>query len=217
MTVASSDIHASYTTSHSFMTNCLVIFLVLRAVCAFPCPSECICKPIDMIDVDFKRMVYTMDCSHISLNDNQLIYHAEPWSFKDDTLVDDDDDDDDELKNEYVVAIDLTNSSSLKHFHHQTIRLTGFPIIVRSLSLACQSNKFILQSNAFNSSLYTNLQTLNLSSCCQQIPIECQQLFVPLTNLRVLDLSGSDMYKTCLDKPGRSNIDAHLSIDDIVR
>ncbi len=47
------------------------------------------------------------------------------------------------------------------------------------------------------------LKILNLSSCCKQIPKECQQLFRPLYNLQVLDLSGSDMYKSCLDTPGK--------------
>ena len=47
-----------------------------------------------------------------------------------------------------------------------------------------------------------SLRILNLSSCCKQMPYQCQQIFRPLKELRLLDLSGSDMYKVCLNTPG---------------
>lgn len=170
---------------------------------SFPCPPECICRPTDMIDVDFAQMTYIIDCSNVPLNDNKLSYSAESWTINEDKITDNDDNDDEDLTNSYRIFLDLTNSSSLRDFHSQTIELTGFTFSIGSLSLASQSDKFILQSNAFNSSIFQNLKLLNLSSCCRQIPIECPQLFSPLEKLEILDLSGSDMFKNCLDKQGK--------------
>jgi hypothetical protein len=153
-----------------------------------------------MIDVDFTRMTYTIDCSNAVLNDSRLVYRAEPWSIHEDKVVEDDPEE--QPDNDYIISIELTNTSTLKSFNSRTIALTDFSFVIRSLSVTSQSAQFVLQSDAFNSSLYDNLKMLNLSSCCRQIPIECQRLFSPLKKLELLDLSGSDMYKTCLDKPG---------------
>ncbi|CAF0757645.1 unnamed protein product [Adineta steineri] len=140
-------------------------------------------------------MTYTIDCSNVVLNDNKLIYHAQPWTILEDKI------DDDETINDYTISIDLSNSSSFKQFNNKTIQLTGFSFSIHSLSLTNQPKQFQLDSNAFNSLLYQNLQILNLSSCCQQIPVQCPELFRPLNKLEVLDLSGSDMYKSCLNTP----------------
>ena len=140
-----------------------------------------------------------MHCGNVSLNDGQLIYNAEPWSVADDTILDDDDDD---FTNEYQISIDLTNAASLERFDQRTIQFTGFSFTVESLSLANQSSNFSLVPHAFNATIYQTLHRLNLSSCCQKIPAECQRLFLPLKKLQVLDLSGSDMYRSCLGTPG---------------
>jgi hypothetical protein len=153
-----------------------------------------------MIDEDFIRMTYIIDCQNTILNNNKLIYHAQSGSILEDKIVDDQDDD---LLNDYIISIDLSNISSLKYFNNKTIQLTGFSFVIQSLSLTNQSKDFLLKSNSFNSILYENLKILNLSSCCQQIPIQCPQLFRSLNKLEVLDLSGSDMYKTCLNTPGK--------------
>lgn len=179
---------------------CSIFFFSVALIYAYPCPPECICPPLDMVDVDFTRMTYTIDCSNALLNGSRLVYQAAPWSIHEDKLVNNDDED--HLDNDYIISIDFTNTSALKSFHSRTIELTGFSFRLRSLSVASQSTEFVLQSHAFNSSLYEHLRVLNLSSCCRQIPIECQRLFSPLKKLEVLDLSGSDMYKNCLDKPG---------------
>jgi len=179
----------------------LILFLFfLTIINCFPCPSECICKPTDILDEDFTRMSYTIDCTNVILNNNQLVYHAQSWSILEDKIVDDQDDD---IINDYIISIDLSNSSLLKQFDNKTIQLTGFSYLIQSLSLTNQSKNFLLQSNAFNSILYQNLKLLNLSSCCQQIPTQCPQLFLPLNKLEILDLSGSDMYKSCLNTPSK--------------
>jgi hypothetical protein len=179
----------------------LILFLFfLTIINCFPCPSECICKPTDILDEDFTRMSYTIDCTNVILNNNQLVYHAQSWSILEDKIVDDEDDD---TINDYIISIDLSNSSLLKQFDNKTIQLTGFSYLIQSLSLTNQSKNFLLQSNAFNSILYQNLKLLNLSSCCQQIPIQCPQLFLPLNKLEILDLSESDMYKSCLNTPSK--------------
>jgi hypothetical protein len=179
-----------------------LIFLLFSTILvdSFPCPSECICKPTDTIDEDFTRMSYIIDCTNVKLNNNKLIYQAQTWSILEDKKVDDLDDD---IINDYVISIDLSNSLSLKQFNNQTIQLTDFSYLIQSLSLTNQAKNFLLESNSFNSDLYQNLKILNLSSCCQQIPIQCPQLFYPLKKLQVLDLSGSDMYKSCLDTSGK--------------
>jgi hypothetical protein len=146
-------------------------------------------------------MSYIIDCKNVLLNDNKLIYNAQSWSIFEDKIVDDQDDD---TINDYIISIDLSNSLSLKEFTNKTIQLTGFSFLIQSLSLTNQSKNFFLQSNSFNSILYQNLKILNLSSCCQQVPNQCPQLFSPLNKLEVLDLSGSDMYKSCLNTPGIS-------------
>jgi hypothetical protein len=179
----------------------LILFLFfLTIINCFPCPSECICKPTDILDEDFTRMSYTIDCTNVILNNNQLVYHAQSWSILEDKIVDDEDDD---TINDYIISIDLSNSSLLKQFDNKTIQLTGFSYLIQSLSLTNQSKNFLLQSNSFNSILYQNLKLLNLSSCCQQIPIQCPQLFLPLNKLEILDLSESDMYKSCLNTPSK--------------
>ena len=178
-----------------------IVLSSLTIVSSFPCPPECICEPSAMIDVDFTRMRYAMHCGNLSSNDGQLIYNAEPWSIADDTILDDDDDD---FTNEYQISIDLAHAASLERFDHRTIQFTGFSFTIESLSLANQSGNFSLVPNAFNSSIYQTLHCLNLSSCCQKIPTDCQRLFSPLKKLRVLDLSGSAMYRSCLGTPGTS-------------
>ena len=162
----------------------------------FPCPPECICKPSDTTADDFTRMIYTINCTRIQLHNNQLIFRAQSWSIVEDKIEDDD------TISDYIISIDLSNSQSLNHFDHTTIQLTGFSFFMQSLSLTNQPKQFELKPNAFNSSQYQNLRMLNLSSCCQRIPPDCPQLFRSLNKLEVLDLSGTDMYKTCLDTPG---------------
>jgi hypothetical protein len=191
-----------------FRIQSIFLFLYLTLVQSYPCPPECICKPTDTTDFDFTRMNYIIDCQNVSLNNTKLIYQAEPWSILEDTIVDDDDDDD--TTNDYIISIDLSNSLSLKQFNNKTIQLSGYSFIIQSLSLTSQSENFILESNAFDSTLYQNLKTLNLSSCCQQIPTECPQILRPLNKLRVLDLSGSELYKTCLNTLGISTTNFHF-------
>ena len=176
----------------------------------FPCPMECICKPGDSNDFDFTAMSFTIDCSGVPLTNNRLFMKAEPWAIREEKILGINDDDD-ESTDGYTISIDLTNSSTLKSFNRQTIQFKGFSFFIESLSLTSQSNKFILESNAFNDSQFRNLRTLNLSNCCQQIPIECPQLFSPLNKLEILDLSGSDMYKHCLDRPGKTISDRESS------
>lgn len=166
----------------------------------FPCPSNCLCKPTEILDEDFKRMSYSIDCRNVPLNENnQLIHQAQSWSILRDRMSDDVDD---LTNNDYIISIDLSNSSSLKEFNNQTIQLSNYSYSISSLSLSSQANDFILHPNAFHSNLYQNLKLLNLSSCCQQIPSQCSQLFRSLDQLELLDLSASNMYKTCLNTPG---------------
>lgn len=182
-----------------FLNSVFILLISLTIVYSFPCPRECICKPTDNTNgVDYKRMSYLMDCTNISLSNDKLIYQAENWTINEDKI----DDGDNDAINDYVISIDLSNSLSLKKFTHKTIQLSGFSFEIRSLSLTNQTNDFTFKPNSFNSSIYRNLRILNLSSCCKQMPEECQQLFRPLTSLEVLDLSGSDMYKTCLNTSG---------------
>ncbi|CAF1429958.1 unnamed protein product [Adineta ricciae] len=162
----------------------------------FPCPPECICKPSDTTADDFTRTIYTINCTRSQLQNNQLIFRAQSWSIIEDKIEEDD------MISDYTISIDLSNSLSLNHFDNTTIQLTGFSFSMQSLSLTNQSKQFELKPNAFNSPQYQNLQILNLSSCCQHIPPDCPQLFRSLNKLEVLDLSGTDMYKTCLDTPG---------------
>lgn len=188
-----------------FHLTLFVIFFInlhfqFRLIDCFPCPSNCLCKPTDIIDEDFKRMSYLIDCQNIPLDQGKLIHQAQSWSISQDILTDDVDD---STTTDYLISIDLTNSTSLKEFTNQTIVLTNYSYLITSLSLASQSNDFVLQGNSFQSSLYQNLKILNLSSCCQQIPSDCPQLFRSLNQLELLDLSGSDMYKTCLNTPGK--------------
>lgn len=145
-------------------------------------------------------MSYIIDCKDITLNNNKLQYHAETWSIFEDKITDDQDDNN---INDYMISIDLSNSLLLKEFNNKTIQLTGFSYQISSLSLTNQSKDFLLQLNSFNSNIYQNLKILNLSSCCQQIPNQCPQIFSPLNKLEVLDLSQSDMYKTCLNTPSK--------------
>ncbi|CAF5086155.1 unnamed protein product, partial [Rotaria sp. Silwood1] len=181
-----------------FITSIFILLSSLTIIHSFPCPPECICKPTDIDNVDFTRMAYLINCSNIFLNNQQLIYEAQQWSINEDKIIDDDSND---LENDYIISIDLSNSLSLKQFTNKTIQLTKFSYSIQSLSLSNQGKNFILNSNAFYSSIYENVKILNLSSCCKQIPNDCQEIFRPLKNLQVLDLSGSDMYKTCLNTP----------------
>ncbi|CAF0885305.1 unnamed protein product [Rotaria sordida] len=181
-----------------FINFIIILLSSLTIINSFPCPSECICKPTDMDDVDFTRMSYLINCSNIFLNNQQLIYEAEEWSINEDKTTDYDDDD---PKDDYIISIDLSNSLSLKMFTNKTIQLRKFSYSIQSLSLSNQEKNFTLNSNSFYSSIYENLKILNLSSCCKQIPNECQEIFRPLKYLQVLDLSESDMYKTCLSTP----------------
>ncbi|CAF4987382.1 unnamed protein product, partial [Rotaria sp. Silwood1] len=190
-----------------FHVKPILIFLIILLFClttinSYPCPSECICKPIDILNDDFTRMNYIIDCTNVTFSSQQFLYHAQSWSIVEEKIIDDDDEEtDDNIINDYTISIDLTNSSSLKQFNNETIQLTGFSFSLQSLSLASQTKNFFIESNAFNSTLYQNLKILNLSSCCQQLSNDCSQIFRPLNKLQVLDLSGSDMYKRCLDTP----------------
>lgn len=187
----------------------LVYFLLLSTLNAFPCPSECLCKANDFTDVDFVRMSFTIDCSGVPLSKDQLVLSADPSTIFENRPRDNDDPD--EKPVDYVISIDLTNSKSLEKFDSQTIQLTGFTSELRSLSLANQLKQFQLVNNAFDRKIYSNLEVLNLSSCCQQIPSQCSNLFSPLKNLRRLDLSDSSMYKTCLNNPGNASYEAESS------
>ena len=196
-----------HTYTKNFRAKLILVYLTflllfLTSIDSFPCPTECICKPNDMTDNDFIRMNYIIDCSsNVILNgSDQLIYRAQSWSIHEDKFVDDQDSD---IIDDYIISIDLSNSLFLKQFNNQTIQLTGFSFSLQSLSLARQSKYFQVESNAFSSILYQNLKILNLSSCCQHIPINCSQIFRPLKKLQILDLSGSDMYRSCLNTPGR--------------
>lgn len=184
------------------LNSVFFLLISLAIVDSFPCPSECICKPIDVKDVDFTRMSYLIDCSNKFLNSDKLIYQAEQWSINEDKINNDDTDD---STKDYIISIDLSNSLSLEKFTSKTIYLTGFSYSIQSLSLTNQSKNFILESNSFNLPLYQHLTFLNLSSCCKEIPKQCQQIFRPLTKLQILDLSGSYMYKTCLNTPSTLN------------
>ena len=179
------------------ITSFYILLFFFTSTCPFPCPPECICESGDMNNDDFLRISYLIDCTNASLNNQQLIYEAEEWSRNQDILFDDD-----YFIANYAVTVDLSNSMSLKRFTNQTIQFTNFSYIIRSLSLTNQRKDFILDSNSFYSPLYENLKILNLSSCCKRIPEACQQIFRRLENLRVLDLSGSDMYKYCLNTAG---------------
>ncbi len=190
-------------TKKMFLSSIFLLIISSTIVYSFPCPRECICKPTDIIDMGFTRMFYLIDCSNVSLNNDQLVYQAEQWSINQDKLDRGDDSDEDGYStNDYAISIDLSNSLSLKNFSKKTIQLTGFSFFIQNLSLSNQANKITLNPNSFDLSIYENLQILNLSSCCKQIPKQCQQLFRPLNKLEILDLSGSDMYKTCLNTPG---------------
>ncbi|CAF0820909.1 unnamed protein product [Adineta steineri] len=181
------------------VSSIFTLLILLTIVHSIPCPRECICKPTYPYDTDFIRMSYLMDCTNVSLNNDKLIYEAQQWSIDIDEMNNQNDDKD--ITTDYDISIDLSNSLSLKKFINKTIDLTGFSFELRSLSLTNQQNKFILTPNSFYSTMYDNLKILNLSSCCQQIPKDCSQIFRPLIKLQVLDLSRSDMYKTCLNTP----------------
>ncbi|CAF3630118.1 unnamed protein product [Rotaria socialis] len=181
-----------------FINSIYILLFSLSIIYSYPCPPECICKPTDTDDVDFIRMSYVITCSNAAFKNEQLIHEAQQWSINEDKPYDLDDDG---STPNYVIAIDLSNSLSLKKFTNKTIQLTNFSYTIRGLSLANQGNKFTLGSNSFYSPIYENLRILNLSSCCKQIPDQCPQIFRPLKALRLLDLSGSDMYKACLNTP----------------
>ncbi|CAF0792487.1 unnamed protein product [Adineta ricciae] len=141
-----------------------------------------------------------MDCTKAEFKSNKFIYRAEQWEIDSDKTSEDVDDE--ETLESYTLSIDLSNSTSVKKFTNQTIDFTGFKFVIQSLSLANQPGPCIITSNSFKSSIYETLNALNLSSTCtKQIPSDCPEIFRPLKNLRTLDLSGSNMYKTCLNKP----------------
>lgn len=154
-----------------------------------------------MNDVAFTRMSYLIDCRNVSLPENRLAFQAQAWSIRADRVSYDDDEDN--PTNDYLISIDLSDSSSLNTFTSRSIELTGFLYNLRSLSLTSQSKQFLLHPNAFNTPMYEHLKTLNLSSCCKKTPNQCAQLLRPLKRLELLDLSNSDMYKTCLQIPGK--------------
>lgn len=156
---------------------------------------------MDTTDVSFARLSYLIDCSDMALNDGKLAHTAEDWSLDADHSISNNDDSD--INTDYAISIDLSNSVALKKFTDKSIDLRGFSYSLRSLSLANQGAKFLLAPDAFTSPIYENLQVLNLTNCCKQIPKRCPQLFKPLDKLQVLDLSGSEFYRTCLDTPGK--------------
>lgn len=182
-----------------FIKTTSILLLSLTIVYSYPCPPECICKPIDISDAYFTRISYVINCANVSLKNEQLVYSAERWTINEDKAFDIDDPD---AAVDYVLSIDLSNSSSLKEFTNKTIKLSKFQYVLHSLSLANQGNEFTLSSNSFSSPMYQNLKILNLSSCCIKVPEQCPKIFRPLQELQTLDLSGSDMYKTCLNTPG---------------
>ena len=179
----------------------LLLGLALPMLDAFPCPSSCICQPSMMDDVAFTRMSYLINCRNVSLPESRLTFQAQPWSVEADRISTDEDEDN--PSNDYAISIDLSDSVSLKKFTERSIELTGFNYILQSLSLTSQSQQFLLAPNAFNASIYEHVRTLNLSSCCKQTPSQCDQLLTPLKNLVLLDLSNSDLYKTCLQTTGK--------------
>ena len=184
------------------MWQYLYLLLLFPMIFSMPCPLECRCQAIDMIDVDFTRMAYLMDCSNQFRTTHRLIYRAEDESIKERKITNDDGND---SITDYVISIDLSNATSIKQFTSDTIQLTNFSYSIQSLSLTNQPKSFHLHSNSFDSPIYQNLKFLNLSSCCQKIPDDCPQLFQPLTQLEILDLSGSNLYKTCFATAGKSS------------
>ncbi|CAF1178918.1 unnamed protein product [Adineta ricciae] len=177
-----------------FRTSLFVLFISSMTILyAIPCPRECLCKPLEPLS-------YQMDCTKVEFKSNTFIYRAEQWEIDSDKTSEDVDDE--ETLESYTLSIDLSNSTSLKKFTNQTIDFTGFKFVIQSLSLANQQGPCIITSNSFKSSIYETLNALNLSfTCTKQIPNDCPEIFRPLKKLQTLDLSGSDMYKTCLNKP----------------
>ncbi len=139
------------------------------------------------------------------LFDEKLICQAKQWSINE--YKNSNDDRDVDASVDYLISINLSNSLSLKKFTNKTIELTDFSFSLQSLSLTNQPKNFMLTLNSFYSSIYADLKLLNLSSCCQQIPKNCGEIFRPLNKLEILDLSGSNMYKTCLDTPGNFSVE----------
>lgn len=179
-----------------------------------PCPLECRCQAIDMFDVDFTRLSYLMDCSNQFRTNDRLIYRAEDDSIKEGKIITDDSN---ESTVDYVISLDLSNATSIKQFTCETVQLTNFSFSIRTLALTNQPKSFHLHSNAFNAPIYQNLKLLNLSACCQNIPNDCSQLFQPLTQLEILDLSGSNLYKTCFATSGKTEPLAQNPSNDLSR
>lgn len=173
----------------------ILLFLLFSIVRSIPCPSQCICKSLDTTDDndDSDQISYLMDCSNQSFPDGKLIYEAEKWSI-DQIHID--------TTNSYVLSIDFSKSLSTKTFTSDAIQLTGFSYSLENLYLTNQDKKFALAPNPFDSQIYSNIKFLNLSTCCHQIPENCASIFRPLRNLETLDLSHSDLYKTCLQSTG---------------
>lgn len=177
----------------------IIFFIIFSNVNSLPCPSQCICKPLDSVDDEFNRITYLMDCSNRSFTDGKLIYQADKWSIDQDRFAD-------ELNlqplNFYSLSIDFSKSLSTKIFTSDTIQLTGFSYSLENLHLTSQSQDFTLTVHTFDSQMYSNVKFLNLSMCCHRIPENCAAVFRPLKQLQILDLSHSNMYKTCLQTPG---------------
>lgn len=165
-----------------------------------PCPDQCICRSDNMNEFLSTRISYTIDCTNAKLDHNELVINGELWSTEDEIIVKDIDPG--EMNQPYFLSIVLRNSSNLKSFDRETIKPKGFRYVIQSLSISSLSDRFVLEPKAFDGGLFNELLVLNLSSCCRKIPIECSRLFEPLQNLVSLDLSGSDMYKNCLDRSG---------------
>ena len=72
--------------TNTHVWSIFLFFFSVTLIYAYPCPPECICPPLDMIDVDFTRMTYTIDCSNALLNGSRLVYQAEPWSVHEDKV-----------------------------------------------------------------------------------------------------------------------------------
>ncbi|CAF1017249.1 unnamed protein product [Didymodactylos carnosus] len=193
-----------------------------------PCPDECLCKALNTPIDALTQTEYSIDCSATTLN--KLVYNA-PLRIGGADIPNDgeseDQDEDDGAQKDYLISLDLSNTA-IKIFSNQTVKLTGFSHQIQALSLTSFNTNYLywkyhtinvrkhlmedeqpgimIDPYAFNSSLLTNIKSLNLSYCCDEDenPFDtiCPYLFKPLSKLETLDMSGSDMYKVCLNTPG---------------
>ncbi|CAF1293138.1 unnamed protein product, partial [Didymodactylos carnosus] len=163
----------------------------------FPCPNECLCKPLSAPIDDIIPIEYLIDCSSTTLN--KLVYDASPLETRklnisndnenEDPDDDDDDDDGDDIRKDYSISLDLSRTG-IKTFTNLTIQLTGFSHQIQTLSLTSFNTNYLywkynktnvrkylmedgqpgimIDQYAFNSYLFSNLIKLNLSYCCDE-------------------------------------------------